>query len=63
MLYSKEFYKDLLSVLKQNGILFHYTGEPCRVKGKSFPSRISSKLKSVGFRILKYDDIAMGIRQ
>jgi predicted methyltransferase len=62
MLYSSEFYRNLLSALKPNGILFHYTGEPGRVKGKSFPSRISSRLKSVGFRILRYDDIAMGIK-
>ncbi|AFZ70366.1 putative methyltransferase [Caldisphaera lagunensis DSM 15908] len=61
-LYSIEFYKYLYSALKRNGVLFHYTGEPGRVKGKGFPLKISGKLKDVGFEVLRYDSIAMGIK-
>ncbi len=61
-LYSIEFYKNLYFALKRNGVMFHYTGEPGRVKGKSFPLKISGKLKEAGFKVLRYDSIAMGIK-
>ena len=60
-LYSLEFYKELYRVLKPGGILFHYTGEPGRKHGSNFPGRISGKLKSIGFRVLRYDKRAQGI--
>ncbi|MFP3230214.1 MAG: methyltransferase [Caldisphaera sp.] len=60
-LYSKEFYENLFRLLKPKGVLFHYTGEPGRTKGKSLSSKVASNLKSIGFNVIGYDKYAMGI--
>ena len=56
-LYSEEFYKQLYRVLKNGGILYHYTGEPGRVRGKSILQGIISRLRRVGFYVQKYSTI------
>ena len=50
-LYSRSFYLELFRVLKTGGILFHYTGEPGRVRGKSIIQGISRRLQETGFTV------------
>jgi len=55
-LYSLEFYKELYRVLKNGGVLFHYTGAPGVKKGFKFQSSVAARLRRAGFlriRIIK----------
>lgn len=49
-LYSLEFYKQLYRVLKKNGRLFHYTGNPGSGRGKNIPKGVKQRLAEAGFR-------------
>ncbi|MEM1640708.1 MAG: methyltransferase [Acidilobaceae archaeon] len=60
-LYSIEFYKEFYRLLKREGRLFHYTGEPKRARGARFPSKVASRLREAGFKIVRYDPRALGI--
>jgi len=52
-LYSEEFYSQLYRVLKRGGILYHYVGEPGRIRGKSIVQGVISRLERVGFYVRK----------
>ena len=53
-LYSQEFYNQLYRVLKKNGKMFHYVGEPGKFSGKNFLQGITRRLLLAGFKkILK----------
>ncbi|MCE4601683.1 MAG: RsmD family RNA methyltransferase [Desulfurococcales archaeon] len=60
-LYSLEFYKNLYTLLRPGGTLFHYTGEPGRGRRINLPGSIASRLSRAGFIVVRYDKIAQGI--
>jgi predicted methyltransferase len=63
-LYSLEFYKELYRVLRRNGILFHYTGMPRKLRGRGhgpIVRGIISRLREAGFYIKRYDEKAQGV--
>lgn len=61
-LYSETFYREIYRVLRQDGRLFHYTGNPHIVKkGSSFVDGVIVRLKAAGFRNVKKVDHLMGV--
>jgi len=50
-LYSSEFYKELYRVLKRNGILYHYTGQPGVKRRKDIVKGVSKRIFDVGFKV------------
>ncbi|MFH1317494.1 MAG: spermine synthase [Candidatus Omnitrophota bacterium] len=60
-LYTVSFYKELLTVLKRGGKMFHYTPLYKVKKGFDFPSRIKKRLQEAGFRNPKFSSGAGGI--
>lgn len=60
-LYSLELYQEFYRVLRRGGRLFHYTGEPGRLRGMNLPGRVASLLREAGFRVLGYKREALGI--
>ncbi|MEW6999316.1 hypothetical protein AADZ86_16645 [Colwelliaceae bacterium BS250] len=62
-LYSEEFYGQIFRVLRRDGRLFHYTGNPNVVKkGSSFVDGVIRRLKAVGFRNVEKVEHLMGVR-
>jgi predicted methyltransferase len=62
-LYSEEFYRHIFRVLRRDGRLFHYTGNPNVVKkGSSFVDGVIRRLKAVGFRNVEKVEHLMGVR-
>ncbi|BAJ03232.1 class I SAM-dependent methyltransferase [Shewanella violacea] len=62
-LYSEEFYREIYRVLRRDGQLFHYTGNPHVVKkGSSFVDGVIRRLKSAGFRNVEKVEHLMGVR-
>lgn len=62
-LYSEEFYREIFRVLRRDGRLFHYTGNPHVVKkGSSFVDGVICRLKAAGFRHVKKVEHLMGVR-
>ena len=61
-LYSEEFYSEIYRVLRKDGRLFHYTGNPHVVKkGSSFVDGVIRRLKAAGFkRVVKVEHL-MGV--
>jgi predicted methyltransferase len=60
-LYSKEFYEEMFRVLKSQGKLFHYIGNPeSKSVSKIFQSVIR-KLKEVGFQKVEMKNEAFGV--
>jgi len=50
-LYGEKFYSELYRVLKEKGMLFHYTGNPHQARhGNAFLLNAAKRLKTVGFR-------------
>lgn len=62
-LYSEEFYRQIFRVLRRDGRLFHYTGNPHVVKkGGSFVDGVIRRLKAVGFKNVEKVEHLMGVR-
>ena len=62
-LYSEEFYGQIFRVLRRDGRLFHYTGNPHVVKkGSSFVDGVIRRLKAVGFKHVEKVEHLMGVR-
>lgn len=61
-LYSGEFYKHLCRILKPNGKLFHYTGEPGRSKGVDIAKGVAKRLKQAGFRTVNICREELGVQ-
>lgn len=62
-LYSEEFYRQIFRVLRRDGRLFHYTGNPHVVKkGSSFVDGVIRRLKAVGFKNVEKVEHLMGVR-
>lgn len=61
-LYSEEFYREIYRVLRRDGRLFHYTGNPHVIKkGSSFVDGVIRRLKKAGFkRVVKVEHL-MGV--
>ncbi len=61
-LYSEEFYREIFRVLRQDGRLFHYTGNPhVAKKGSSFVDGVIRRLKAAGFRHVEKVEHLMGV--
>ena len=62
-LYSEEFYREIFRVLRRDGRLFHYTGNPHVIKkGSSFVDGVIRRLKAAGFRHVEKVEYLMGVR-
>ncbi|MBU0673742.1 MAG: methyltransferase domain-containing protein [Proteobacteria bacterium] len=61
-LYGEKFYRELFRVLKKRRALFHYTGNPHRIKqGNNFIDQAAKRLKLAGFtRVIKVSEL-MGL--
>lgn len=56
-LYSLSFYKEIYRVLKPGGLLFHYTGQPLKHRGRGLGpiiKGIKTRLQQAGFIVLRY---------
>ena len=60
-LYSLEFYKKLLRVMKEHGKLFHYVGNPGEKRGKNYVKGVISRLREAGFTDVKARPDALGV--
>lgn len=62
-LYGERFYRELYRVLKRRGALFHYTGNPYKVKrGDGFMEQAGKRLGATGFgKVVKVAEL-MGLR-
>lgn len=61
-LYSEEFYREIFRVLRRDGRLFHYTGNPHVVKkGSSFVDGVIHRLKAAGFKNVQRVEHLMGV--
>ncbi len=56
-LYSQSFYGELARVLRRNGKLFHYTGQPNKLgTGRDLSSEVAARLRQAGFAVQKNGD-------
>jgi uncharacterized protein len=53
-LYAGDFYRELYRVLKGNGRLFHYIGDPHSKSGANVTRGVVRRLQDAGFRIKLY---------
>ena len=63
-LYSLDFYSELFRVLRPGGVLFHYTGEPMRRRGRGhgpIVRGVIERLRRAGFQVVGYDTRALGV--
>ncbi|ADL19359.1 Predicted archaea-specific methyltransferase [Acidilobus saccharovorans 345-15] len=60
-LYSSRLYARFFELLRPDGRIFHYTGEPGRARGRSLYAGVMRNLKSVGFEKLRYLGDVMGV--
>lgn len=62
-LYGDEFYSELYRILKKNGRLFHYTGNPHRARhGNTFLLNVAKRLKTAGFRRVIPKEHLLGVK-
>lgn len=59
-LFSRDFYRKLLRVLKKGGKVFHYTPLYKIKSGYNFPSKIRTNLIQSGFKIIGFSEPAGG---
>jgi predicted methyltransferase len=61
-LYSLEFYKELFRILKKDGRIYHYVGEPQKkFQRKDFARGVMERLREVGFRNVRRYERAKGV--
>lgn len=60
-LYSLEFYRELWHVLRHNGKLFHYIGDPLSKYGAGMTRSVTERLKHAGFKRFKPAPQAFGV--
>jgi len=61
-LYSEAFYREVFRVLRRDGRLFHYTGNPHVIKkGSSFVDGVIRRLKAAGFKRVEKVEHLMGV--
>ncbi|MBV1921632.1 MAG: methyltransferase domain-containing protein [Pseudomonadales bacterium] len=61
-LYSEAFYREIFRVLRRDGRLFHYTGNPHVIKkGSSFVDGVIRRLNAAGFRHVEKIEHLMGV--
>jgi predicted methyltransferase len=60
-LYSSEFYGELHRLLRNNGKLFHYIGDPESKSGRSMTAGVMRRLQQVGFRQVTRAPRAFGV--
>ena len=60
-LYSADFYKELYRVLKDDGKLFHYLGNPYSERGIDISKGVKKRLKEAGFEGIHEEKKAMGL--
>lgn len=60
-LYSMGFYSKLKERIRSGGVIFHYTGEVWKKRGKLFWKEVAEKLKKVGLKGIKYHHHALGL--
>jgi len=61
LLYSRNFYEELLRVMKKGATLYHYAPWPHKTRGEDIPKTISKNLEAVGFVIIGYKASSSGI--
>ena len=60
-LYSQEFYNQIYRVLKQNGKLYHYIGNPgSKNRNMNLPANVAKRLQIAGFK--KIEKVHYGLR-
>ncbi|MEM2910573.1 MAG: RsmD family RNA methyltransferase [Nitrososphaerota archaeon] len=59
-LYSTEFYKKLAAILKPNGVLVHYVGQPGIKRGIRFQVGVMRRLREAGFSVY-FDENSMSV--
>jgi len=63
-LYTKEFYADLYRLAEDRCILFHYTGNPGnKFRGKDLISATIERMTSVGWKLIKKEDLGVYFRK
>ena len=60
-LYSTDFYREVHRVLKANGRLFHYIGDPKSKSGRSVTKGVITRLYDAGFKRVKPWPQAFGV--
>jgi predicted methyltransferase len=60
-LYSGDFYRELYRVLKRNGRLFHYIGDPASKSGRNTTRGVVKRLREAGFNRVAPQPKAFGV--
>jgi predicted methyltransferase len=60
-LYSEEFYRSVHRVMRRNGKLFHYIGDPNSGIGKKLYPGVMKRLNAAGFKSVKRREEAYGV--
>ncbi|MEB3851793.1 MAG: RsmD family RNA methyltransferase [Desulfurococcales archaeon] len=60
-LYTLDLYRRLYALLRPGGVLYHYTGEPGRLRGLALPGRVARLLREAGFEGVRWDPRSLGL--